>query len=152
MSRNAHEIAARPLWRRLMEAYEVNERTGCWEWTRARTSWGYGRMSWQNHVERAHRLAAHVWLGFDLTSDLIVMHTCDNPPCVNPDHLRIGSLRDNTHDMHQKGRHRGGGSPHERCRKGHDLTVPNARAHGRCRICRDAYMRAYEQIKPRRER
>ena len=52
----------------------------------------------------AHRVAAHVWKGFDLNSKLVVCHTCDNPKCINPDHLFIGTQKDNMQDAHRKGR------------------------------------------------
>lgn len=51
-----------------------------------------------------HRIAAAIWLGFDLESDLQVNHHCDNPPCFNPEHLFIGTQKDNLRDMDAKGR------------------------------------------------
>jgi len=50
----------------------------------------------------AHRVQA-IWQGWNI-QDLIVMHTCDNTVCVNPDHLRVGTIRDNMQDMISKGR------------------------------------------------
>jgi HNH endonuclease len=68
---------------------------GCWEWTGSRHSKGYGHVwiEWKHY--RVHRLAAWLWLGFDLDSDGLVLHRCDNPPCFNPKHLYIGTNSDN---------------------------------------------------------
>lgn len=60
----------------------------------------HGRLS----TVTAHRLAAHLWLGFDLNDPRFVLHRCDNPPCFNPDHLFIGTVQDNQADMAAKGR------------------------------------------------
>jgi hypothetical protein len=54
----------------------------------------------------AHRFSAFVFLNFNLTSELVVAHRCDVPRCVNPDHLFIGTYKDNTQDMLSKGRGR----------------------------------------------
>jgi hypothetical protein len=77
----------------------------CWEWTRARR-YGYGEL-WYPHLKRAigvHRLAAYLWLDFDLLSPLNILHTCDNPPCFNPAHLFPGTDLDNVRDAVAKGR------------------------------------------------
>jgi len=68
---------------------------GCWLWTGS-TSHGYGYISFQGYPHRVHRLAAHLWLGFDLASKLCVLHKDDcNRRCFNPDHLRIGTQSEN---------------------------------------------------------
>jgi transposase len=74
--------------------------SGCWEWQGCRTREGYGQVARQ----LAHRLAYSLWSGADVPEGLQVMHSCDNPPCINPDHLRTGSNRDNSLDMVGKGR------------------------------------------------
>jgi hypothetical protein len=51
-----------------------------------------------------HRLAAFIWLEFDLASDLMVLHRCDNRRCFNPEHLFTGTHQDNMDDMWSKGR------------------------------------------------
>lgn len=76
----------------------------CWEWQGCRRL-GYGRIWLEGRLWTAHRIAAHVWLGIDLTDrKTFACHSCDNPPCVNPDHLFPGNQADNMRDMAQKGR------------------------------------------------
>lgn len=75
---------------------------GCWEWTRGHSD-GYGRLRFEGRVWYAHRLSRFVAFG-DLPE--ATCHSCDNPPCVNPEHLRAGTLSDNTAEMWAKGRAR----------------------------------------------
>ena len=76
----------------------------CWEWTAARTSWNYGHFRSNKLGEfMAHRLAWELANG-SIPAGMIVMHSCDNPPCCNPDHLRLGTWQDNSLDMVRKGR------------------------------------------------
>ena len=77
----------------------------CWEWTGWRLPSGYGtlRLRDRNRTMLAHRLAYETWVG-PIPEGLCVLHTCDNPPCIRPDHLWLGTNRDNTLDMLAKGR------------------------------------------------
>jgi len=68
----------------------------------------------------AHRVSYAQNVG-PIPDGLIVRHKCDNPPCVNPDHLELGTRTDNQRDMAERGRGRG---PADTCRRGHDLTDP----------------------------
>ena len=81
---------------------------GCWEFKGYRNKDGYGQISaWvdgKKIVVGAHRLAASVWKGFDLNSPLQQLHSCDNPPCFNPEHLFTGTPLDNMQDCSSKGR------------------------------------------------
>lgn len=87
----------------------VDKTSGCWVWNGLRNSKGYGRFSIGETMALAHRV---VW-GFTNGGlqhgnfELCVLHRCDNPPCVNPDHLFLGTRLDNNRDMKFKGRARG---------------------------------------------
>lgn len=78
---------------------------GCWIWTGsiATARGGYGIVGFQGKTWRAHRLA---WTlaNNQIPKGLYVLHSCDNPPCVNPAHLRTGTQADNMKDAHQRGR------------------------------------------------
>ena len=88
-------------------AAESRQRTGseCWEWDGAKDKDGYGRLRWRWKEMRAHVAAWLAWRG-KVPKDSCVLHTCDNPSCVNPDHLWLGTQGDNVADRHAKGRTR----------------------------------------------
>jgi len=76
----------------------------CWVWLKYCNPFGYGVLSYGGKKILAHR---HSWEAFngEIQNDLWVLHKCDNPYCVNPDHLFLGNHQDNTDDMMKKGRH-----------------------------------------------
>jgi hypothetical protein len=80
---------------------------GCWNWTGKLNQHGYGVITVDGRNTRAHR-AMHFMLRPNADKSLVVMHTCDNPRCVNPQHLKLGTQKENMADMHAKGRFRGG--------------------------------------------
>ena len=82
-----------------------NTKTGCWEWEKCLTDSGYGIVRIHYKAYRAHRLAWQIERG-DIPEGLCVLHKCDNRKCVNPDHLFLGTKKDNTLDMMKKGRHK----------------------------------------------
>lgn len=77
--------------------------SGCWEWKKSRHRQGYGNFPYKRKVLLAHRVAWKLFKG-DLDDKILVCHRCDNPPCCNPDHLFLGTDRDNTRDAFAKGR------------------------------------------------
>lgn len=89
---------------RFSNKYEINETTDCWEWQAATNNIGYGMFRWETGIMRtAHRVSYELFKGL-IPKGMIVCHTCDNPKCVNPDHLWIGTNKDNYDDMVRKGR------------------------------------------------
>ena len=75
----------------------------CWEWTGGNFNTGYGRF-WDGEREVvAHRIAWEIERG-PIPDSLCVLHDCDNPPCVNPAHLWLGTKGDNNRDREAKGR------------------------------------------------
>lgn len=80
-----------------------NPTNGCLEWTGIKNKKGYGRCNVRGTVYLAHRLSYFICFRYDPGS-LCVLHHCDNPACVNPKHLFIGSKADNNEDMRSKGR------------------------------------------------
>jgi hypothetical protein len=78
--------------------------TECWEWSKYRDKDGYGRAQILGQKFGAHVLSYLIFRG-DIPANLLVCHTCDNPPCCNPDHLFLGTSQDNSTDMRLKGRH-----------------------------------------------
>lgn len=80
---------------------------GCWEWQAYKLPRGYGLFSFCGQDALAHRVAYELFVG-PLGENKDVMHSCDNPSCVNPDHLSLGSRKDNMQDAKKKGRMRQG--------------------------------------------
>ncbi len=76
---------------------------GCWLWTGCVNNKGYGALYIRGKVEGAHRAYWEVYNG-SIPDNMCVLHTCDNPPCVNPDHLFLGTQSDNMIDKIKKGR------------------------------------------------
>jgi len=79
--------------------------SGCWLWTGVVNGWRYGRLGANRRERQAHRLSFRAFVG-DIPSGLNVLHRCDTPECVNPDHLFLGTLADNVRDCIAKGRHK----------------------------------------------
>ncbi len=92
----------------LKERFEskVDKSGDCWIWTGATTRGGYGHMRFKKSsgwsMKRSHIVSYELYKG--PTEGLLVCHTCDNPVCVNPDHLWLGTVKENADDMVAKGR------------------------------------------------
>lgn len=79
--------------------------SGCWLWTAATDGRGYGVIGIGRRVFKAHRISWLLHRG-PVPDGMDVLHRCDTPPCVNPDHLWLGTAKDNAADMVAKGRGR----------------------------------------------
>lgn len=77
---------------------------GCWIWQQYCDKDGYGTYGYKYGVYRAHRVMAYIMWGNPLNKGLQVCHHCDEPACVNPQHLFLGSQSDNINDAVRKGR------------------------------------------------
>ena len=76
---------------------------GCWLWRAGVDKSGYGRFRIGQNKVRAHR-ASYEFYKSSIPADMVVRHACDNPRCVNPEHLLIGTHKDNTQDAIDRGR------------------------------------------------
>lgn len=144
---------------------KVKKTETCWLWTAGLDKDGYGKFAIglggkaQIHT-RAHRFAYEIFVG-PIPVGMVVCHRCDNPPCARPEHLFLGTPKDNNDDKVTKGRHvRLWGTPLKRSRQTHCKndhlfdeanTKVDKRGHRTCRTCARANsLRAYYKSKVRR--
>ena len=131
---------------------KVRKTESCWLWTGYISSAGYGQIQrgYRGPRPYVHRLVYALAKG-PIPAGLCVLHTCDTPPCVNPDHLWLGTKGDNARDMVRKGRNPAHTRPHTHCKRGHALVDGNRyvtkRGRQECRTClrkrHTTYMRQY---------
>lgn len=116
---------------RIENSYEIKE-SGCWEWTRGRFGYGYGKISVKRRGWGAHRVYYQLIRGW-VPDNQVMSHECDNPPCINPDHLKATTQWENNA--------RGNGVSAKNLRKthcdnGHEFTPENTVIGDKRRSCR----------------
>lgn len=99
----------------------------CIIWWKGFFANGYGVIKRRGKTMKAHRMIYEECFGM-IPEGMVVRHTCDNPPCVNPAHLLLGTPKDNMRDKMERGRAgMVGRKPKTHCKHGHEYTPENTR-------------------------
>lgn len=147
---------------RVKSRIKVDE-NGCWVWQGWKQRFrnqkpgqpGYGGTNYRGKGVRVHRKMLELKLGHPLPPELHACHTCDNPPCCNPDHLYAATNKQNHIDGGKRGRMQGQWKTH--CKRGHALTPDNLAKRGNgapwryCKTCDEARRKSPKFIAWRRE-
>ncbi|MGW2048571.1 HNH endonuclease signature motif containing protein [Streptomyces sp. NPDC001858] len=117
----------------------VEKSEGCWNWQGGRGDHGYGHLANDDGIDiSTHRFSYQLHNG-PIPPGMVICHRCDNRACVNPDHLFLGTQRDNVQDMIQKGRRVSYWGQRAHCKNGHPYDEANTVIRGdgsrRCRAC-----------------
>ena len=99
---------------------KVTKTYTCWIWQGRTMRGGYGKFRIKRKEYSAHRISWEIH-NDKIPKNMMVCHTCDNPPCVNPDHLFLGTCQDNMDDMKSKGRSPRGEQRPNSLLKDHDV-------------------------------
>lgn len=119
----------------ILARIEKNEK-GCWNWVGSKDSNGYGNVSYHGKLYKTHRLIYTLMIE-EIQEGLFCCHSCDNPACINPEHIFLGTNLDNMRDKVNKGRHAEQLKTH--CSKGHSFSGDNlmiSKGRRYCRICK----------------
>lgn len=140
-------MIARPVMERFIE--KIDTSGSCWLWKSALHHSGYGLFGMDGRMQTASRVAYKLLVG-PIPPDMCVLHACDNPRCVKPSHLFLGTQLENMRDMTTKGRNHETKKTH--CPRGHAYTKLNTylspSKKGRtCRECGRIAQRAYQAKK-----
>jgi hypothetical protein len=88
---------------RLLSKIKIDKKTDCWIWQGAQKGRGYGAVHYNKKLRRAHRVSFEVFVG-EIKKGKILLHSCNNPLCINPKHLSPGTHQENTKQMIEEGR------------------------------------------------
>lgn len=131
----------------LLFMLHVQKTESCWLWTGCKSKYGYGQFTFRKKTTLAHRASYELAMGpFD--NWLCVLHKCDNPQCVNPDHLFLGTQLDNARDRVAKGRPTLLRKTRTHCLRGHDLSIVGVHVRKKlgyisCKKCSNTLARKY---------
>jgi hypothetical protein len=100
---------------------KVKKTENCWEWTANKIKHGYGRINFEGRPQLAHRVSWILSNG-NIPYGFVICHRCDNPSCVRPDHLFIGTMSDNKKDSDSKNRSYRTGKPPIKLGKENNMT------------------------------
>lgn len=132
----------KPINERFFDHVDKTSDSECWNWIGSIAKNGYGKVRVNGGIQSAHRVAWFITYG-EIPADMWVLHSCDNPRCVNPGHLWLGTTQDNTADRHRKGRDAKG---LKNGRYTHPETIPRGEGHHNAKLSDDAI----RQIRKRR--
>jgi hypothetical protein len=116
----------------ILSRIDVDPETGCWNWTGCL---GAGTRRAMYNRTYAYRISYEVFVG-PIPGGLQINHHCDNPACVNPEHIYAGTRSQNSIDMYSRGRHDNGLASRTHCKNGHEFTEENTRYAPDRRACR----------------
>lgn len=117
---------------------KIERGDGCWTWLASVSPWGYGRSPFPGRSGRlvmAHRIAWELTNG-PIPDGLIVCHHCDNPRCCRPDHMFLGTDKDNAMDAARKGRMGSANRKRTHCKLGHPFDYLSPDGRRGCLTCR----------------
>lgn len=112
---------------------KVKKTDSCWLWMAGKFHFGHGRFKIRNKNKQAHRVSWEMKNG-PIPNGMLVCHKCDVPSCVNPDHLFLGTYKDNMQDSLLKGRNYEANRTH--CPKGHPYSIENTQIYNNKRKCK----------------
>lgn len=115
-----------PVDERFWSKVDVRDNGECWPWSGYRNKEGYGTFYFDNTMRKAHRVSYILKHG-SIPDGKLIMHTCDNPSCVNPAHLRPGTNKENAQDRASKGRGFDNRGEHSHRTKLKDRHIPTIR-------------------------
>lgn len=142
-------VSTRTLEERFWE--KVDKTGDCWEWTGFKNRQGYGQFQVSTkNGQPAHRVSFELANG-KIPDGMHVCHKCDNPPCVRPDHLFLGTPSDNMKDMVKKGRNISPNALKTHCAQGHEFSPENTMRINGCRFCRECGRQNQRRINARKK-
>lgn len=130
----------------------VDKANDCWLWMKSTTAGGYGQTFWRGkRGARTHRVAWELTYG-PIPEGIHVLHACDNPPCVRPDHLHLGTHAQNMKEASDRKRFRSPRRQWTECPHGHPFDEANTyidpRGWRRCKTCSLEAARRYKRVHP----